>query len=322
MKTPLVGSSLGAFGIIALAFIISMANSLQARVNGAASAEIDHPIIAAMMSVGGGFVLSALIVLARKSTRRSARLLFSHRRSGALKGWYYFAGVGGGIFILGQALVVPAFGVTIYIIAIVAGQTVASLAVDRFGMGPAGVQRVTLLRVLASILAVAGVAISSLGRAEVASIAVAAVLYGLAAGAATAAQYALNGSIAQVAGSAMVTSALNFGMGFSFLSILLVINTLVLGNPLVSPPSLLEHPGLWLGGPLGMLFIASAALFVRSLGVLVFTLVSVAGQLAGAILLDIFFPTPGTLLTGLVVVGLVITSVGVYLSTLGRFKNH
>lgn len=295
-----------------------MANSLQARVNGAASDAIDHPIIAAMMSVGGGFVLSLLIVMGHARTRAAARQIFSHVRTGALKPWNYFAGFGGGIFILGQALVVPAFGVTIYIIAVVAGQTAASLLVDRIGIGPAGKQAVTTLRVIAAIVAVVGVAISSLGRGDVGSIAVAAVAYGLAAGAATAAQYGLNGTIAKATGSAMVTSALNFAMGFTLLSILLVINTVILGNPIALPPSLLETPWLWLGGPLGMLFIASAALFVRHLGVLVFTLASVAGQLGGALLLDLFFPTPGTVLTVFVLIGLVVTATGVYLSTLRR----
>lgn len=295
-----------------------MANSLQARVNGAASDAIDHPIIAAMMSVGGGFVLSLLIVMGHARTRAAARQIFSHVRTGALKPWNYFAGFGGGIFILGQALVVPAFGVTIYIIAVVAGQTAASLVVDRIGIGPAGKQAVTTLRVIAAIVAVVGVAISSLGRGDVGSIAVAAVAYGLAAGAATAAQYGLNGTIAKATGSAMVTSALNFAMGFTLLSILLAINTVILGNPIALPPSLLETPWLWLGGPLGMLFIASAALFVRHLGVLVFTLASVAGQLGGALLLDLFFPTPGTVLTVFVLIGLVVTATGVYLSTLRR----
>jgi transporter family-2 protein len=299
-------------------FAVSMANSLQARVNGAASAAIDHPIIAAMMSVGGGFILSALIVASRRRTRAAARRLFVHGRPGALKPWHYFAGFGGGIFILGQALVVPAFGVTIYIIAVVAGQTAASLLVDRLGIGPAGKQAVTRLRVTAAIVAVAGVAISSLGRGEVGSIAVAAILYGLAAGAATAAQYGLNGTIAKVTESAMVTSALNFGMGFTLLSALLVINTVILDNPLATPPSLVDTPWLWLGGPLGMLFIASAALFVRYLGVLVFTLASVAGQLGGALLLDLVFPTPGTVLSIFVLVGLVVTATGVYLSTIRR----
>ena len=200
----------------------------------------------------------------------------------------------------------------------VAGQTAASLLVDRLGIGPAGKQAVTGLRVIAAIVAVAGVAISSLGRGEVGAIAVAAILYGLAAGAATAAQYGLNGTIAKVTESAMVTSALNFGMGFTLLSALLVINTVILGNPLSVPPSMVETPWLWLGGPLGMLFIASAALFVRYLGVLVFTLASVAGQLGGALLLDLVFPTPGTVLSVFVVVGLVVTATGVYLSTMRR----
>jgi transporter family-2 protein len=177
---------------------------------------------------------------------------------------------------------------------------------------------VTTLRVIAAIVAVVGVAVSSLGRGEVGSIAVAAVAYGLAAGAATAAQYGLNGTIAKATGSAMVTSALNFAMGFTLLSILLVINTVIVGNPITLPPSLVETPWLWLGGPLGMLFIASAALFVRYLGVLVFTLASVAGQLGGALLLDLFFPTPGTVLTVFVLIGLVVTATGVYLSTLRR----
>jgi len=295
-----------------------MANSLQARVNGAASDAIDHPIMAAMVSVGGGFFLSLVIVMGRARTRTAALQIFSHVRTGALKPWNYFAGFGGGIFILGQALVVPAFGVTIYIIAVVAGQTAASLLVDRIGIGPAGKQAVTTLRVIAAIVAVVGVAVSSLGRGDVGSIAVAAVAYGLAAGAATAAQYGLNGTIAKATGSAMVTSALNFAMGFTLLSILLVANTVVLGDPIVRPPSLLETPWLWLGGPLGILFIASAALFVRYLGVLVFTLASVAGQLGGALLLDLFFPTPGTVLTVFVLVGLVVTATGVYLSTLRR----
>ncbi len=311
-------SRASAVGLLALVFVISMANSLQARVNGAASDAIDHPIMAAMVSVGGGFFLSLVIVMGRARTRTAALQIFSHVRTGALKPWNYFAGFGGGIFILGQALVVPAFGVTIYIIAVVAGQTAASLLVDRIGIGPAGKQAVTTLRVISAIVAVVGVAVSSLGRGDVGSIAVAAVAYGLAAGAATAAQYGLNGTIAKATGSAMVTSALNFAMGFTLLSILLVANTVVLGDPIVRPPSLLETPWLWLGGPLGILFIASAALFVRYLGVLVFTLASVAGQLGGALLLDLFFPTPGTVLTVFVLVGLVVTATGVYLSTLRR----
>lgn len=308
------------FAVGFLAFVVSMANALQARVNGAASEYIDHPVVAAMMSVGGGFVLSALIVIARRDSRVAAKHLLTFRGYPQLSRWHYFAGVGGGIFILGQALVVPGFGVSIYIIAVVAGQTVASLLVDHWGLGPAGKKAVTLLRVFAAGFATTGVAISALGRGDLPAVALAAVSFGLAAGAATALQYALNGRIAGATGSAMVTSALNFFMGFVFLTIVFVITTVTGVWEMAWPPSILERPELWLGGPLGMLFIASAAIFVRQLGVLLFAVVSVLGQLAGAILLDVFAPTPGTELNGLLALGLVVTAIGVVAASVKRHR--
>lgn len=317
---PLLTRAVIPWAIGSLAFLVSMANALQARVNGAASEYIDHPVIAAMMSVGGGFVLSALIVLSRRDSRAAARRFLQFGGYTELKKWHYFAGIGGGIFILGQAVVVPGFGVSIYIIAVVAGQTVASLLVDHWGLGPAGKRAVTLLRILAAGFATIGVAISALGRGDLPTVALAAVSFGLAAGAATALQYALNGRIAGATHSAMLTSALNFFMGFMFLSVVLLITTVMGVWELAAPPSILERPELWLGGPLGMLFIASAAIFVRQLGVLLFAVVSVLGQLAGAILLDVFAPTPGTELNGLLAVGLVVTAVGVLAASIKRHK--
>jgi bacterial/archaeal transporter family-2 protein len=304
------------WGVVGLAFVVSMANALQSRVNGEASATLDHPVIAAMMSVGGGFVLSLGIALMRAETRSALGRLITTPRSFDLRPWQFFAGFGGGIFILGQALVVPAFGVSVYIIAVVAGQTVASLWVDHIGIGPSGKKTITVVRVLAALLATTGVIISAFGRGDVASVALAAVSYGLAAGAATAVQYALNGRIASATGSALVTSTLNFAMGFTLLTVVLIISTVLGVWELTAPPSLINHPYLWLGGPLGMLFIASAALFVKRLGVLFFAVVSVLGQLAGAILLDVFFPTPGTVLSWLLIVGLVVTAAGVLAATL------
>ena len=317
---PLVTRGVIPWAIGSLAFVVAMANALQARVNGAASDYIDHPVIAAMMSVGGGFILSALIVLSRRDSRVAAAQFLKFGGYPQLKKWQYFAGVGGGIFILGQAVVVPGFGVSVYIIAVVAGQTLASLLVDHWGLGPAGKKAVTLLRVLAAVFATLGVAISALGRGDLPTVAFAAVSFGLAAGAATAVQYALNGRIAGATASAMLTSALNFFMGFIFLTLVLMITTVAGVWELTAPPSILERPELWLGGPLGMLFIASAAIFVRQLGVLLFAVVSVLGQLAGAILLDVFAPTPGTDLNGLLAVGLVITAVGVVAASIKRHQ--
>lgn len=304
--------------VLALAFVVSMANSLQARVNGAASEYLDNPVVAAMMSVGGGFIVATVLLLLSPGARRAARTLFQPVTRQSIQWWHYFAGFGGGIFIFGQALVVPRYGVSLYIIAVVTGQTLASLWVDRIGLGPAGKQAISTLRVVAGLLAVAGVVVSALGRGSEASIGMTAVIYGLFAGVATAIQYALNGRIGRAVSSALVTASLNFAMGFSLLTVFLLVNTLVLGNPIATPPSLLSSPELWLGGPLGMLFIASATIFVRYLGVLVFAVVSVLGQLAGALALDLWLPTPGTVISPLLLAGLGIVAVGVVLGGWGR----
>jgi len=303
---------------IALALLVSTANSVQARVNGQASDYLSQPVVAAMMSVGGGFVLAATVVAVTPGARRALVGLIAGRGRPTLRPWHFLAGFGGGIFIFGQALVVPLVGVSVYIIAVVTGQTIASLAVDRYGLGPAGRQPVTVFRWLAALLAIVGVVISGVGRGDVATVAWAAIAYGLAAGAATAVQYALNGRIAAQSGSAMVTSALNFFMGFILLSVLLVATGLVGVWPMVLPPSPLDAPLLWLGGPLGLLFIASAAILVKRLGVLAFAVVSVLGQLVGAVVLDLVLPTQGTVLGPVVFLGLVVTVIAVIAATVNK----
>jgi len=300
----------------ALALIASMTNALQARVNGAASDQVGNPAIAAMMSVGGGLCVAIVIVLLIPTIRARLVILWKHKSSIKLSPWQYFAGFGGGIFILGQALIVPVFGVAIYIIAVVAGQTIASLLVDHFGIGPAGKKRVTALRTLAALLATIGVVVSATGKAEASALIIPAVLYGFAAGVATAVQYALNGKLALEFQSTLITSSLNFLMGFSLLSVVLLI---ALGTgvwKLDSPPSLIEQPWLWLGGVLGLIFIASAAFFVKRLGILLFAVVSVLGQLFGALLLDVFFPTSGNSVTVFMLIGLGITVIGVLAATM------
>jgi transporter family-2 protein len=304
---------MGNLTISVIAFFVAMTNALQSRVNGAASATIDNPVIAAMMSVGGGFLAATILVLASARLRKSLSDFLTRRVKLNLEPWQFFAGMGGGVFIFGQALVVPEFGVAIYIIAVVAGQTVASLFVDKYGIGPAGRKPITFLRVISALLATVGVVVSSLGKAEISQLVIPALLFGILAGSATALQYALNGRISREVNSTMITSSLNFFMGFCFLSLLLLISSAANVWRLVPPPSVIEQPLLWTGGLLGLSFIASAAFFVGRLGVLRFAVVSVLGQLVGALLLDVFAPAPGTILTIWVPIGLSITLAGVLL---------
>ena len=51
---------------------------------------------------------------------------------------------------------------------------------------------------------------------------------------------------------------------------------------------------MFLGGSIGVFYIAFSAVAVQYVGVLEFTLLSVGGMLIGSLLLDVFAPTQGT----------------------------
>ena len=91
-------------------------------------------------------------------------------------------------------------GVAIFTVAAVAGQTSAALLVDKAGIGPAGKQPVTLMRIGAAILGIVGVLVSVLGQDSTGQFAFGAVLISFAAGALVSTQPALNGQIANHTG--------------------------------------------------------------------------------------------------------------------------
>ena len=109
-------------------------------------------------------------------------------------------------------------------------------------------------------------------------------------------------------------------MGTSTLFVVLMLMHFVGRVHLPMPPAPWDRPLLWTGGSIGICFIVSAAVLVRSLGVLVFSLVSVVGQLSGAVLLDVFFPTPGNRVTAQVVLGVAITGVAIAMAASGGLR--
>ena len=194
----------------------------------------------------------------------------------------------GAAFVVAQGVAVPVLGVAVFTVAVVAGLTGGSLLVDRLGLSPNGARPFTARRVLGCLLAVVGVAVSvwsSLAggpgaRGRACSSFVLVVVLSLVVGAGTSAQQAVNGHVAQQAGSAWTATLVNFTAGL----LLLVVARLDPGRHRRRPRAPLpEQWWLYLSGPIGMAFIVLAALLVRSLGVLLLSLGNTAGQLVGSI---------------------------------------
>ena len=105
---------------------------------------------------------------------------------------------------------------------------------------------------------------------------------------------------------------MNFTVGTVLL--LVVAGIVVAARGLPGP--LPAEPLLYVGGPLGILFIAAAAAIVPLTGVLLLGLGTVAGQLVGALLLDLFIPADGDHLTAATVAGTALTLVAVAVAAL------
>jgi transporter family-2 protein len=157
------------------------------------------------------------------------------------------------------------------------------------------------------------VALAVSGRFSSGDLVIWAVVLVLCAGAATAVQSAVNGQVAAKTGDPLAATSVNFAVGLTALLVALAVEHLA-GHAWIAPPPPWEQPWLWLGGPVGVLFIASSTIVVKPLGVLLFGLLNIAGQLTGSLVSDLVFPTQGTVVSWQLLAGMALTAVSVALA--------
>ena len=283
--------------------------ALQARANGELSHLIGNGVEAALVSFGSGLAIIAVIALFNPAIKAGARNLRGAVARKELPKWTLFAGALGGSFVAVQTHIVPLIGVAIYSVASIAGQTAASLVVDRIGLTGGGKKHITPRRIAAALFTVFAVFISVFDRLDARNLSIFAVVLGCIAGAIVGVQRALNGQINEHSHQSFTTSLLNFIMGTIFLVIFLSMLIAVGPTELVPLPA-----GPWwiyTGGVIGVIYIAFTSTIVQHLGVLTFTLFSVGGQLVGSLLIDFYSPTEGVQVSVYLVTGIILTYCGV-----------
>ncbi len=285
------------------AFVVGAVVAVQARVNGDLAERLGGGFaggaLAAVLSFVAGLAALLVYVAVAGTARRGLAALPSVLRSHSLAWWQCLGGLFGALLILSQTASVPTIGVAVFTVTVVAGQTSSGLVVDRVGLGPAGRQPVTTVRLVASVIAVAAVVLSVSGRFGTASFAPGLLLFVLVGGAGVSVQSALNAQVGRAVSSAVAAAVVSFGLG-------LVALALVVAGLLVSGHRYPTLPGEWwlyVGGLFGALFVTVVAAVVPRIGVLVMTLATVAGQVVGAVLLDAFAPAPGQSLQLVTVLG-------------------
>ena len=296
----------------ALATIVGALTAVQSRLNGQLSTDIHNGIAAALISFGTGWIFVIAFCIFNGPDRRGLGNIWKGLRRRTLKPWEVIGGMGGGFFVAIQSSVVPTIGVAIFTICTVGGQTVSSMVVDFFGISPSGKHRVTLLRGITALVTLLSVKIAVFPQLRSSTFKVAPIILAITVGIVIAFQQALNGRMNGTSMRPLATTFVNFLMGAFVLTIALIIN-LARGGSIGHLPHGLV---VYLGGPIGVVFIAVSAYTVKHLGILNFILFSVTGQLIGALLLDWLSPAAHTKVSSYLVTGTAMTLIAVVSSRL------
>lgn len=296
---------------LVVAVVVGMALAAQTRVNGELAGRIGDGVAAALLSFLGGEVILLALVLVLPGMRRGVARVVGAMRGGELRPWQVLGGFCGAFLVVCQGLTVGAIGVALFTVAVVAGQATSSLVVDRVGLGPGQARPVSTSRILGALLTIGAVLLAVSDRLATPS-ALGLAALPVVAGVAVAWQQAVNGRVSATAGSPLSATLVNFTVGTVLLLVVAGIVVAARGWPGPLP----GEPLLYVGGPLGILFVAAAAAIVPLTGVLLLGLGTVVGQLVGALLLDLFIPADGDHLTAATVAGTALTLVAVAVAAL------
>jgi transporter family-2 protein len=280
--------------------------AVQARVNAGLAESLDDALLAAVVSFVTGLVVVVAVVLARSSSRQG------WTRLAPVPWWNRLGGLGGAALVLVGAFAAPRIGVALLTVGLVAGQTTGALLVDRAGLAPGGRHALTLPRVGGAALCLIAVLVSALGKGTRDASPLLLVLV-VAAGFLISGQQALNGRVRNATGDAAVATLVNFLIGTTALLLTLVVVDAFAGWHVAHWPGA-GRWWLYTGGPVGAAFVGVAAVIVRTLGVLRLGLAITAGQLLGAILLDIVVPAAARGIAAATAIAAVLTLVAVVIS--------
>jgi transporter family-2 protein len=273
---------------------------------------------AAIVSFTTGLLFVSVIALFRKDVRSGFRQIFSAVNLKLLPSWRLGAGALGASFVAMQTYAVPIAGVALFTVASLAGQTGISLWVDHVGLAGGSRVIITKRRVIAAIITILAVVVSTWDRFTISNFSLLTIVLAVFSGTWVGVQRALNGQINSYSKASFATSLLNFITGTTFLLFLLLLRTLFTNHSVMNFTS-----GPWwmfLGGSIGVIYIALSAHIVQYVGVLEFTLFSVGGMLVGSLLIDIIVPTKGTIISGFLIAGILLTYLGVIANGQSRFS--
>jgi bacterial/archaeal transporter family-2 protein len=302
---------IGTLLAVIAALVAGILVAAQSRLNGELGLALEDGVGAALYSFTSGWLLIALVTLISKPGREGVKRVVELLRTGQMPVWMTLGGVFGGFLVMTQGLAAGTLGIALFTVAVVAGQGISGIVIDSRGWFGVQKRRLNFARLLGALIVIVGVGMvaesPSLDTILLLSLPF---LAGLGLGF----QQAANGKVGINAESALAATFVNFAMGSGMLFIAKLISLPFVGIPTGMPS------GWWLyvGGFTGVLFITIQVVVVSRIGVLGLGVMLGTGQILGSLLIDIFLPLPGQVITLIHVVGVFVTLAGALMVNLRR----
>jgi transporter family-2 protein len=277
--------------------LIGVGLPIQTSVNARLRRSVGSPFLASLVSFGAGTTFLVVVTLIGRHT-----LLFPSALLTSQPVWLWLGGVFGVIYLTGNILLLPKLGAVQTVIVPVFGQVLMGLLIDDFGWFHSRLAPLTAIRVLGALLVLLGV-VGTVAAGERRRSAVRGPaprdgrghrgrllwpwrILGLAAGMFSAAQTAVNGHLGAVLGSKLEAALVSFVVGTIALIVVVAIThpRLVLTRPDAAP-----NPWwMWVGGPIGALFVLGNVYLVTAVGTGLAVIIVLIGMMAGSLVIDQF----------------------------------
>jgi transporter family-2 protein len=295
---------LGRPALIVLSLVIGALLAAQARINSFLAADMGDGYAAALVVFSLGFTTTAAFTLVHPRARAAVRRFPGQLRSREISWWICLGGPMGIFAVLAQAATVKLIGVALFSLFFIFGQIVSSASIDHFGWALGRRLRLTPLGLAAVVLALAGVVAASLPRLGT-SWATTGLIFVMVftAGLLMSGQMALNGSVTDSTGRPEPAGLATYVFGIAaLLAVTAAMQLAGRGTGVLVGLAEVKwwYPAAGLVGPVVVLL---GAVIIRSIGALVFSMGLVAGQLAGSMLLDVAWPSAGTIFSWATPVG-------------------
>lgn len=148
--------NMGSFLLLVFAMLAGAAVPFQAGANATLGRLLGHPLWATLVSLAISIAIIIPVMLAFKVSIPT----FSETAKNPW--WIWMGGAAGVIYITAALLLAPKLGATNFIVAVIAGQMIASLLIDHFGLVGLPIQPVNLIRISGVAMIILGLVVTQL----------------------------------------------------------------------------------------------------------------------------------------------------------------